>query len=125
MLKPYGFQIHGCIDGYSMCVLWLGVIRSSKDPKEVRNLYFNYHLIAKGIPRKIVADRGTEKMNIAGSQRFSRGNHSDDSSAYQSFQFKKSLTNKRIKSKQRVSITSLMYKLVGSFFQGNCARGNV
>ena len=36
------------------------------------NLYFNYLLIAKGVPRKIIADRGTENVNIAVSQRFLR-----------------------------------------------------
>ena len=38
-LKPFGFEIHGCIDGYSR-VLWLNIIRSNKDPKEVCNLFF-------------------------------------------------------------------------------------
>ena len=45
-----------CMDGYSRHVLWLRVIRSNKDPKEVCNLYFNYLLIEKGVPRKTVAD---------------------------------------------------------------------
>ena len=40
-LKPYEFEIHGCMDGYSRGVLWLSAIRSNKDPKEVGNLYFN------------------------------------------------------------------------------------
>ena len=56
----------------------------------VFHLYFNYLLIAKRVPRRYVADRGTENVNIAGSQRFLRRNHSDDSSGYQSFQFGKS-----------------------------------
>ena len=55
-LKPYSFEIYGCIDRYNRRVLWLSVIRSNKDPKEVCNLYFNYLLIAKGVPKKIVAD---------------------------------------------------------------------
>ena len=59
---------------------------------------FNYLLIAKVVPRKIVADQGTENVNITGSQRFLRQNHSDDSSGYQSFQFGKSITNQRIES---------------------------
>ena len=40
-LKPYGFEIHGCIDGYSRYILWLSVTRSNKDPKEEYKLYFN------------------------------------------------------------------------------------
>ena len=64
----------------------------------VFHLYFNYLLIAKRVPRKYLADRGTENVNVAGSQRFLRRNHSDDSSGYQSFQFGKSITNQRIES---------------------------
>ena len=64
-LKSYDFEIHGCMDDYSRHVLWLSVIRSNKDPKEVCNLYFNYLLIVKGVPQKIVADRGTENVNVA------------------------------------------------------------
>ena len=33
-LKPYDFEIHGCMDGYGRHVLWLSVIQSKKDPKE-------------------------------------------------------------------------------------------
>ena len=46
--RPYGLEISGCIDGYRRLVLLLSVIRSRKDPKEARNFYFNYLLIAKG-----------------------------------------------------------------------------
>ena len=97
-LKPYDFEVHGCTDGSSRRVLWLSFIRSNKDPKEVCNLYLNYLLIAKGVPGKIVADRDTENVNIAGSQRFFRQNHSDNLSGYHSFQFGKSATNQRIES---------------------------
>ena len=31
-LEPYGFPIHGCIDGFSRKVLWLQVFCSSNDP---------------------------------------------------------------------------------------------
>ena len=34
-LKRHGFEIHGYIGGYNRRVLWLSVIRSNKDPKEV------------------------------------------------------------------------------------------
>ena len=33
-LKPFGFEIHGCIDGYSRRVLWLNVLRSNKIQKK-------------------------------------------------------------------------------------------
>ena len=95
-LKPFGFQIHGGIDGYSRHVLWLNLLKSNKDPKEVCNLFVNYLTVIKGVPRKIVADRGTENVFIAGSQRFLRRNHEDDLPTYLSFLFTKSIANQRI-----------------------------
>ena len=32
-LKPYGFPIHGCIDGYSSRILWLKVTKSNLHAK--------------------------------------------------------------------------------------------
>ena len=32
-LKPYGFPIHGCIDGFSRKIIWLKVCRTNNDPK--------------------------------------------------------------------------------------------
>jgi len=34
-LKPFGFSIHGCIDGFSRRLLWLEVSSTNKDPKVV------------------------------------------------------------------------------------------
>ena len=31
-LKPFGFPIHGCIDGYSRKLIWLKTIHSNNDP---------------------------------------------------------------------------------------------
>ena len=79
------------------------------------NLYFNYLLIAKGIPRKIVADRRTENVNIAGSQRFLRQNYSNDSSVYRSFQFGKSITNQRIESFWSQLFSYVAHVQIGGF----------
>ena len=95
-LKPFGFEIHGCIDEYSRHVLWLNVLKSDKDPKEVCNLFVNYLTVIKGVPHKIVADRGTENVFIGGSQRFLRRNHEDDLAGHLSFLFGKSIANRRI-----------------------------
>ena len=37
-LKPFGFAIHACINGYSRKVLWLSWLQSNKDPKLVCHL---------------------------------------------------------------------------------------
>ena len=31
-LKPFGFPIHGCINGYSHKIIWLKTVRSSNNP---------------------------------------------------------------------------------------------
>ena len=31
-LEPCGFPIHGCIDGFSRCIMWLKVERSNNQP---------------------------------------------------------------------------------------------
>ena len=59
---------------------------------------FQLSLMCKRVPRKVVADRGTENVNIAGSQRFLRWNHSDNLSGHQSFRFGHSMTYQRIES---------------------------
>ena len=34
-VKPYGFEIHGCIGGWSRKIMWLYVTRSSNEPNSV------------------------------------------------------------------------------------------
>ncbi len=34
-LKPYGFPVHGCIDGFSRRLIWLKVSRTNNDPAVV------------------------------------------------------------------------------------------
>ena len=49
--KPCGFEIQGFIDGNSRCVLWMNILRSNKDPKEVCNVFVNY--LTKGVRPKV------------------------------------------------------------------------
>ena len=46
-------MIHGHIDGYSRCILWMNILRSNKDPKEVCKVFVDYLTVTKGVPRKI------------------------------------------------------------------------
>ena len=41
-IKPYGFAIHGAIDGYSRKILWFEVLASNNNPKMIGTLYLNY-----------------------------------------------------------------------------------
>ena len=51
--KPFGFESKRCIDGDSRCTLWLNILRSNKDPKEVCNTFVNYLAVTKGVPQKV------------------------------------------------------------------------
>ena len=90
-LKPYGFPIHGGIDGFSRFILWLDLCKSNKDPKITCTLYMNHIAAIQGAPHKVVADRGTENIYIAASQRFFRQSEG-------SFIYGRSISNQRIES---------------------------
>lgn len=67
-LKPYGFPIHGCVDGFSRKVLWLKVGRSNNNPV-ITGSYFVSALQKYGCcPAIVQTDCGTENGIIAGIQ---------------------------------------------------------
>ena len=51
--KPFGFESKRCIDGGSRSILWLNILRSNKDPKEVCNIFVNYLTVTKGVPQRV------------------------------------------------------------------------
>ena len=65
-LRPFGFFIHGCIEGFSRKILWLEVAESNHDPKLIANYFVNSITAIKAIPAGTRADRGTEidKMSL-------------------------------------------------------------
>ena len=71
-LKPFGFPIHGCIDGWSRKVLWLYITRSNNLPQNIAAYYFETVQQLKGCPRKLVTDLGTENGIMASLQSFFR-----------------------------------------------------
>ena len=46
-LKPYGFCIHGAIDGYSRKIIWLEVATTNNDPSVVGSYFLNIQSITK------------------------------------------------------------------------------
>lgn len=78
-LKPFGFCIHGAIDGFNRRILWLDVGPTNNDPSVICQ-YFVDHVRQLG---------GTV-------QRFFRQNAQDDLAAMNSFMYGKSVTNQRI-----------------------------
>lgn len=95
-LKPYGFAIHGAIDGWSRKVLWLYVGCSNNNPRIVSKLYLDCIKKLNLIPRMVRTDRGSENVVIAGCQRFFRRAHNDTNSGYDSFRYGASTRNQRI-----------------------------
>ena len=66
-LKPYGFPIHGCIDGWSQKIIWLCVAQSNNNPLVPGQFYIES--VAKyGCPVKLRTDCGTENGVMAALQ---------------------------------------------------------
>ena len=73
-LKPWGFPIHGCIDGYSRRILWLKVTRSNNLPENPARYYLDTVAELEGVPVEIVTDLGTENGLVASMQSYFREN---------------------------------------------------
>ena len=69
-LKPYGFPIHGGIDGYSRKILWLKVARTKNDPKVIANYLLECVHQQGGCPFKVRSDCGTENVVVAALQSY-------------------------------------------------------
>lgn len=95
-LKPYGFAIHGAIDGYSRKMIWLTVAATNNNPNVVATYYVRSVNKLQIVPRLIRTDRGSENIIIGGLQRFFRRNCSDQLAGNGSFQYGPSTRNQRI-----------------------------
>ena len=76
-LKPFGFCINGCIDGFSRKILWLYVYTTNSDPKVLGSYYIDTVNQLKGCPVKMKGDPGTENAYIKKFQRFLRRETND------------------------------------------------
>jgi hypothetical protein len=95
-LKPFGFCIHGAIDGYTRRILWLEVGPSNNDLLIISSYYLKY-VEKYGITARVIrADMGTENVNVAAVQRFFRRADDDAFAAEKSFRYGKSVSNQRI-----------------------------
>ncbi len=59
-MKPYGFLIHGAIDGFSQRIIWLELLRSNNNPRNIAILFLVKVNEMNGCPSQLVSDRGTE-----------------------------------------------------------------
>ena len=66
----------------------------------------------RDVPCRIIADRGTKNVFIAGSQRFLKRNHEDVLAGHSIFLFGKFISNQR---KKRFGLNSGVYVLTGGY----------
>ena len=95
-LKPYGFAIHGAIDGFSRRVLWLEVGVSNNNPKVVLKYFINTITQLQCVPRVVRSDHGTENVFVENLQVLLRSRSNDSFAGQKSFMKGKSSANQRI-----------------------------
>ena len=72
-LKPFGFPIHGCIDGWSRRIMWLQVVKSNNHPEVPAACFLQCVAECQGCPVKVRSDCGTENGILAAIQCEFRG----------------------------------------------------
>ncbi|XP_057303686.1 uncharacterized protein LOC130641062 [Hydractinia symbiolongicarpus] len=95
-LKPYGFSIHGCIDGFSRRLIWLEVGPTNKRPEVVANYFLEAVTQLNRLPTRIRSDDGTENSIIEAIQICMRADHTDEYAGLGSFIVGSSPNNQRI-----------------------------
>lgn len=95
-LKPYGFPIHGCIDGYSRKIMWLKVGRTNNDPHVIAHHFLECVKQYAACPRLLRTDCGTENGVMAAIQCYFRQGFDDEYSGINSHRYGTSTSNQRI-----------------------------
>ena len=95
-LKPFGFCIHGAIDGYSRRIMWLEVDHSNNNPIVIAKYFLKTVRSLGGTSRIVRGDCGTENCYVAAIQRFFREGHEDVFQGDNSFMYGRSVSNQRI-----------------------------
>ena len=95
-LKPYGFSIHGCIDGFSRRIIWLEVGVTNKMPEVVAHYYITALKQLKRLPTRIRSDDGTENSVIEAMKITLRSNDQDQYAGIASYIIGTSPANQKI-----------------------------
>ena len=67
-LKPYGFPIHGCVDGFSRKILWLKLVKTNNNPLIPANLFLKTIKKIGLRPKNVRTDCGSENGLLAAIQ---------------------------------------------------------
>ncbi|XP_074110011.1 uncharacterized protein LOC141534518 [Cotesia typhae] len=97
-LKPFGFAIHGCLDGFSRKIIWLEVATSNNKPEIIAHYFLKAVQKLKLLPTLIRSDCGTENCIVEALQQTLRFHHDDNLAGWKSFIKGKSTSNQRIES---------------------------
>lgn len=89
-LKPFGFSIHGCIDGFSRRLLWLEVASTNINAEVIAKYYLDAVKQVGGLPRKIRSDDRTENSLVAALHTFLRSSLDDENACLGCFAFGRS-----------------------------------
>ena len=95
-LKPFGFSIHGCVDGYSRRIMWLEVGTTNKCPEVIAYNFIQTVKQINGLPTRIRSDDGTENSMIEAMQICLRSDHHDEFKGCGSFCIGTSPANQKI-----------------------------
>ncbi len=64
-LRPYGFLISGCIDGFSRRIMWLRCAHTNHDPAVIAGYFLDCVQTIGGVPHGCRTDCGTENTLLA------------------------------------------------------------
>ena len=95
-IKPFGFAIHGAIDGYSRRIMWLILDRTNNDPSVTAKFFVNCVEQIGGCPTLLRTDCGTENGITASIQCFLRADGDDQFAGEKSHLYGSSTSNQRI-----------------------------
>ena len=97
-LKPFGFCIHGCIDGFSRKLIWLEVATTNNNPRVTAYYFLDTVKNLTFVPTIIRSDKGSENALIESLQIGLRTSHSDKFAGEKSYIKGRSVKNQRIES---------------------------
>lgn len=97
-LKPFGFAISGCIDGFSRRVMWLTCGHTNNDPAVIAHNFISCVQRMGVVPMRLRTDCGTENGTLAAIQCTLRHHHTDYYSGLRSHMYGTSMSNQRIES---------------------------
>lgn len=95
-LKPYGFAIHGAIDGFSRRIMWIEIGTTNNNPRVIVKYFLNTVLEMKTLPCIVRSDHGTENVLMKDTQTHLRSKFNDEFSGESSFMQGRSSSNQRI-----------------------------